>query len=280
MNLLVVVSAFTLTVFALFPALWVQPIQTLENIFSEGFRVGVKNGHGQIILDEYTTNAGFNYYAMITFMKVSLFTLIGVAFAIVGWSKHKKLSLTVVSYLGLFATLYFISMSIPSKKIDRYMLPIYPFLSLLSVYGYSLIKNKIIILVLFVGFIISPLLSFFPYYFTYTSPLYGSIQNANYFVAQKTFGVGMYDLKKLILNRYGDKVRMGFIDTKPMKAIYANSKVFDIRVYGPGSYDIVVLGINENFSGEIADAKSVLWKKDASMYINGLEFWKVYVKED
>ena len=160
------------------------------------------------------------------------------------------------------------------------MLPIYPFLSLLSVYGYSLIKNKIIILVLFVGFIISPLLSFFPYYFTYTSPLYGSIQNANYFVAQKTFGVGMYDLKKLILNRYGDKVRMGFIDTKPMKAIYANSKVFDIRVYGPGSYDIVVLGINENFSGEIADAKSVLWKKDASMYINGLEFWKVYVKED
>ena len=134
--------------------------------------------------------------------------------------------------------------------------------------------------VLLVGvFIVYPILTLFPYYFVYTSPLFISSVNANSIIAQKPFGVGIHDLRSALTTRYGPDVKLGFIDTKPMKAIFPNSQVQDIRVTGTNDYDVLILGVNEDFPENItnADAK---FEKDFSFYINGLEYWRAYVKQE
>lgn len=302
--------AVVLTI-VIFPALWVRPIDTIINIFSEGERIGIRNGHGQIVMGEYTRDAGPIYYPLVLLLKVSPFLWVGVLSGVVLSLKKKKLLIkpglkslinNPLGFLGIFYLGYFLVMVFPSKKIDRYMLPEYPYLALLSVYGYyklgqikrsaKLIYFSLIGFGMFLFFIVYPLITFYPYYFTYSSPIFGGVKVANSVLAQKPFGIGMYDLKQFILERYfkptnttlsGDDVTnqypaLGFIDVKPMRAIYPNSKVHDIREIGTSKYDIIVLGIGEEFPENVLKSK-FNYVKDSSMYINGLEYWRVYVKE-
>jgi hypothetical protein len=155
------------------------------------------------------------------------------------------------------------------------MMAVFSYYGLLSI---SKIKNftpYIVILVL--SFIVWPIIQFYPFYFIYTSPLFGDSVSANSVIGQKPFGVGIYELKNEIVKKYG-YARLGFIDTKPMEAIYANSKVFDIRVNGESDYDLLILGINEEMPEDVADSKVKFVKKD-SVYINGMEYWRIYEKQ-
>src|SRR3990172_4543600 len=87
-------------------------------------------------------------------------------------------------------------------------------------------------------FYIVPAISYFPYYFTYTSPLFGSPVSANRVIAQKPFGIAVPALRDYIIDRYGGEPELGFIDTKPMKSIYSNLKIADIRVNGTSDYEL------------------------------------------
>jgi hypothetical protein len=171
-------------------------------------------------------------------------------------------------------------MSLPSKKVDRYITPMFPLFALLAVDGYERIKkHKILIASLLSSvFIMLPLITFFPYYFTYTSPVFGTAENANKIVAQKPFGVGIPMLRDFIISKYGNNVNLAFYDVKPMKAIYGNSKVWDIRTCDTSDYQLLVLGVNEEPPVNVEGGK-VTFVKDASLFINGLEYWKVYVKQ-
>ena len=64
-----------------------------------------------------------------------------------------------------------------------------------------------------------------------------------------------------------------------MKAIYSNSKVADIRVNGVSDYELLVLGINEEIPEKVLES-GTRFRKDSSLYVNGLEYWRIYVKED
>ncbi|AHB40040.1 TPA: hypothetical protein DHW62_00850 [candidate division WWE3 bacterium] len=293
-----ILGAFVLTTFILFPALWVRPAFYLSEIFAESERVGIRKGHEQIILGETTQDAGILFYPLVVFMKTTPFLLIGLVLCFVKCFRSYTAPAKNISskysnpylYLGLFYLGYFFVMIYPSKKLDRYMLPLYPFLALAASYGiirsYSLIKTakmkKIFmsgVVFLFTLFYIVPAISYFPYYFTYTSPLFGSPVSANRVIAQKPFGIAVPALRDYIIDRYGGEPELGFIDTKPMKSIYSNSKVADIRVNGTSDYELLILGINEEMPEKVLKS-GTRFRKDSSLYVNGLEYWRIYVKED
>lgn len=301
--ILAIFLSFLLSVFIFFPALWVKPIYYISEIFSEGERIGIRKGHEQILFGESTNNAGLLFYPLVILMKVSPVVLLGVFLSLILWEKEcicnvlnvfkknnlKEWFLSFNGFLTIFYIGYFIVMLLPSKKIDRYMLVEYPYLAFLAFNGYSkLIKklykrdtkkkiNKSIIyllgIVLVLCFWIYPFYKLFPYYFVYTSPIFGSGKNANNIIAQKPFGIGMFDVKEMILDKYGE-VNLGFMDTKPMEAIYPSSKVFDIRVSGSEDYDVVVLASDEKMS----DKLSSKFEKKMVMYINDIEYWSIYEK--
>ncbi len=295
---LIVFIGFT---FLLFPALWKNPVYVMSDIFSEAQRIGLEDGHNQIFFGKKTQNPGILFYPIVLLLKISPFVLIGLAgylFKIINILRKKEenniklvgatkkigfVTFLLVYYLGYFSVMIY-----SSKKLDRYMLTVFPLLAYLSGYGYYYMygfftrarKLKFYIALstlTFIVFVVVPLVKVFPYYFVYTSPLFGSAQNANKIVGQKPFGMGIPDLLNFIDTRYGPDVNLGFIDTKPMRAIYPNSKVFDIRVDGASNYDLLILGINEEIPDDILDS-AYTFNKTYSYYINGLEYWRVYEK--
>jgi hypothetical protein len=292
----ILMSSFLISLFLLFPALFKGPVYYISEIFKESERIGVRNGHSQIIFGEYTEEAGPGFYPLVFLMKVSPFTLLGIAFAVIYFlvdfkkifQNKRGLTQSFSIYLTLFYLAYLAVMTLPPKKIDRYLLPMYPLFSCTAVIGLYKALDKfkeygryavLLIVSAFALFIIVPDTTLFPYYFTYTSPVFGSSEEANRIIAQKPFGIGIFRVRDEIINKYGDHPALGFFDVKPMEAIYPNSKVFDIRVTGPGSYDYIVLGVNEVIPEKISQDKRFNFEKDISIYLNGLEYWRVYAKK-
>lgn len=295
---IVIFLSFVFFTFLLFPALWVKPVYYLSFIFSESLRVGVRKGHSQILLGEETKDPGFWFYPLVILIRASPFLIIGVIAGLIVSLKKvgvllkdaKKKFLNFGLYLAVFNLGYVAAMTYPAKKIDRYMIVIYPLMAFLAVIGYSRIfsfckvrKTKILfwlsMIVLSAAFWAYPLIKIYPYYFTYTSPIFGSSENANKIVVQKTFGVGVHELRDFILKRYGGHPKLGFYDIKPIEAIYPNSLVFYVRVYGPSKYDLLVLAMNEDMPSLVLKSNSYYFEKDSSLIINGLEYYRIYVKK-
>jgi len=102
-------------------------------------------------------------------------------------------------------------------------------------------------------------------------------------LAQKPFGVAVPLLKDTVVGKYSegnkeDLPKIGFYDTQPMRAVYPNSKIFDVRVYGPSTYDILILGINEEMPEKVLSNGEYRFEKSHSIWINGLEYWRIYNK--
>lgn len=155
------------------------------------------------------------------------------------------------------------------KKIDRYLLVLFPPLF------YYLTKKFNEYSKFIVGFLLVNLASviyFSPYQFLYYSPVLLNYSNVNNLVAQKSFGVGIYDLKEYLLKNYGEK-KLGFYDIKPMETMYPNSKVFDVRQTSATKVDIVILSINE----KLPENYSNFYKKESFM-IKGIPLYDVYLK--
>jgi 4-amino-4-deoxy-L-arabinose transferase-like glycosyltransferase len=298
-------ASFALFSFLLFPALWSRPAHYLTEIINEGRRVGIRKGHDHIYFGQETNDPGMFFYPLVILLKSSPLLIIGVVVLAlsclsrkaINKEKLRNLAGEFVNFSTVFYLGYFLAMIYPAKKLDRYMLFIFPYLTLISVEGYYRLREFFrnrglgkLFAPLVLGFVfyfaVVPIVEIFPYLFTYTSPLFGSSVSANNIIGQKSFGMGLFELKDYILSNYGqytrkgeDVPRLGFYDTKPMKAIYPNSRVFDVRVNGPSDYDILVLTINEKMPEEIVESPEV-YEKSSSLYINELEYWRIYVKKE
>jgi len=297
-SLVYILLSFFFFTLLLFPALWKDPVYYLfEMTFREGQLAGMVEGHKQIVFGKQVMNGGVLFYPLVFLLKISPFTLIGFLLFIIFKIKFIKISPKIFEnlknkkigfglFIGIFYLGYIVFMVIASKKIDRYIIFMYPVFAYSAYSGYSFalnrLKNKSVGIFfaafLYIVFVLLPIIKVFPWYFTYTSPIFGSTSSANKIIGQKSFGVGIPDLKKYILETYEDEPKIGFYDTQPMRAVYPNSKIFDVRVYGPGEYDILILGINEEMPEKVVNSKEYRFEKSHSIWINGLEYWRIYNK--
>jgi len=272
--------SFTVSVFILFPALWVDPVGNLTRIIKEADRVGVRTGHSQIFFDKFygeEDNPGIGFYVFTLVVKFSplvLFCIVILLFEFVKSVRNGKFNisesrgiffLTVYSFY-LFAIIY------SDKKVDRYLLLLIPVIF----YLFSYIFQKYIKFI--VGFLILNIVSviyFHPYQFLYYSPILGNFENAEKIIAQKSFGMGILELKEYILTNFGE-VSVGMYDIKPIETLYPNSKVFDIRETSTSKVDIVILSKNENLPTRY-ESSFVL--KDV-FYIKDLPIYMIYIKNE
>ncbi len=286
------VISTVVTIFTLFPALWVNPKFVLTDIYNEGLRIGTRRGHEQVLLGETVDAAGPEFYPIVLALKTSPVVWLGLGLFVFVLVKNRRRIQSsdkmFALYLTVFYLLYFIGMTVASKKIDRYMVPLFPWLGIMASIGVVQALNDVkgrvgkiglnFSLALVTGICsIYPLISLYPYYFTYTNFIFGSANNANKIVGQKPFGIGIWELKNRLIEKHGKNVPLGFIDRKPMSMIYKNSQLFDIRETGTGKYDLIILGPNEKMPENVTDGKYSFIQDDA-MYINGLEFWRIYKK--
>ena len=179
--LLVMVTMF-LTFFALWPAMWVAPIQTINSYVFKGVQgVGIEEGHKHFWFGEYTSNPGILFYPIILLGRYSSVLFLGsIAGAIMVLYKILKKKISVNNFY-FYALLYFLGYTamivLVSKKMDRYSLPaIFGMISLLIYFFINLkLTRKIqsLILSVYILFTVVLYLGLHPHYLAYYSPLIG-----------------------------------------------------------------------------------------------------------
>jgi hypothetical protein len=269
---------FLATVFILFPALWIDPIGNLTRIIREADRVGVRTGHSQIFFERFygeDDNPGIAFYIFTLIVKFSplfLYCIIVLLFEFIKSIKNGEFK--VLENRGIFFltvySFYIFAIAYSDKKVDRYLLLLIPVVFYLFTFIFHKYSKYVI------GFLILNVISvvyFHPFQFLYYSPILGNFENAEKIIAQKSFGMGIVELRDYIVKNFGD-VSVGMYDIKPLEALYPNSKVFDIRESSKSKVDIVILtkdeSLPENYEGNFA-LKDIFYLKDLPVY-------QIYVK--
>ena len=175
-------------IFICWPAVWVAPLQqpwaVVENAFLSAANLDeVAAGQSQ---EEDTywliPDLGPAYYPVNGAFKLSPLVSLGLLIGLGWWlrsGKNRAWFSQQAGWLALFAGLFLLFMTAGGKRSSRYILPIFPSLALLAVFGWYRLKlagrrlrlGAAVTAALGVGLL--TLLPYQPYYFTYFNPLLG-----------------------------------------------------------------------------------------------------------
>ena len=176
---------------ALFPAMWVDPVGTIQRMLHETFGK-VDEGHLVFFMGQPTKNPGFWFYPYVVPFRLTPLTAIGAALsAVTGfslWRKNRSLA-TAVLILWLYVLAFFGFGDLSPKKQDRYLLPVFPLLDILAVLGWASLfgmfkvrssKFKVVqwgIAALVAAQALTAL-TWYPYFLAYFNPLMGGLPRA------------------------------------------------------------------------------------------------------
>jgi len=190
----------------LFPALIADPAYIFNDIFLAGKEAVVAST--QISHLEKVTKTLF--YVLIMFYKLSPLVIFAFLFS---FCKRKEILENKSLKLALiYALFYLVSLTIAHKKIDRYVIVMFPPLILIVSYYLSLLNNKALKNILIAGFLFTIVSTFiyYPVFSAYNSPILGGTKTA--------ISLGLYDNSGEYL---ADAAR------------YLNQKGRDVKVYVP-----------------------------------------------
>lgn len=133
----VAVATFVL----LWPAMWTQPLGTLQRMATEMEAYVEGHVNPNFFWGQPTVDPGPLFYPIAYLFRVTPATLIGLmAIVVAGWRREWPLTVprtrqTVVA-LALFALIFFVAMTVPAKKFDRYILPAFLALDVVAAVGW------------------------------------------------------------------------------------------------------------------------------------------------
>jgi hypothetical protein len=185
----------------LWPALWVAPIQTLQQMYNDAFQVGgAGTGHDTYYLGQVVDDPGPWFYPYAIAFRLTPVTMIGlllvIAWLVVRFTKNSPVSEPPASsaktagILLLYIIFVILLANASPKKLDRYVMAVIPPLIFLAALGWTQVvgllhqvwqKRPFIQPVLLGGLIMLQLVFAIlaaPYYLTYYNPFLGGVQAA------------------------------------------------------------------------------------------------------
>lgn len=175
-------SLFVLFFILIWPGMWVAPDVALQTYFTGVFDVGVEGGHIQLYFGQITRDPGIGFYPLALLFRSSVYLVLGLLGYLYVQSKIMDSKIRdFVWCTFIFCLLYFVEISIPSKKLDRYIIPTIIGMALISSFFYLWVWNKflrsknLLFALIFLPQIVM-LTYVTPDYFSYYSPLGGGIR--------------------------------------------------------------------------------------------------------
>lgn len=188
----------TLTFVLLWPAMWFDPLGTLQRMSVEMGVYVERHTTVNYFLGQPIDDPGLLFYPLAILWRSTPATLIGLVAALFyGWRRQGVLAQPKIRQtagaLTLFALVLVIGMSIGAKKFDRYMLPSLLALDLVALFGWLCLRKPIVqiaravtnrtyshLVTLSLLFLLHALPGFlhYPYYLTYFNPLLGGSATA------------------------------------------------------------------------------------------------------
>lgn len=174
--LFVVIATF----FVFWPALWVEPVEVFKTLYQGIAQVGVEGDHIQYYFGKLVGNPGPTFYFVVLAFKSSVYLLLGFVGALIFRRKLAKEYRQFLDFLLIFIFFYFIQLIIPSKKLDRYLLPALVIMSLVSSVFFAWLFEKLkfnkVKIVLALLPVIFTFIYLQPDYFSYYNPLFGGLK--------------------------------------------------------------------------------------------------------
>jgi hypothetical protein len=223
-------------IFTLWPALWVDPRGVYLELFKGVSTIGIESDHIQYYFGKLVADPGFTFYPVVMFIRISPWILIGlIGTLILAWKK-KIGQRRFVLFLAIFSVFYLIQLTIPSKKLDRYILPAILSVTLMAVPCYIWLCDRLKqYKYLLKGFLVSVIVLtnsyLHPDYFTYFTPLIGGLTNGIKIVEPKWL-IGereiLSEVKKLMVN--GNYVTLGYGSS--LEKIIQTEEDTDVMIVG------------------------------------------------
>ena len=190
----------TVLFFALFPAMWLDPLGVLGNIYTVMVEYSGGHTNPNFFMGRAVHDPGPFFYPVAFLFRATPATLIGLAAALVAGLRHatpfdKPTVRRAVGGMLIFALVFFLGMTVIGKKFDRYLLPIFPLLLVTAAGGWLAMATALghswrrrrssatgfvapAVIVLIVGGALVLLHGVFtartyPYYINYYNPLLG-----------------------------------------------------------------------------------------------------------
>ncbi|NMB69995.1 hypothetical protein GYA27_02230, partial [candidate division WWE3 bacterium] len=119
---------------ALWPVMWVNPLKALTGLYQGIADVGIETDHSQIYFGQKVADPGTLYYFVVLAFRSSVWMLLGFfgALYLLISKKFSDDKNKFIVFLLAYSFLYFAEITVPSKKLDRYILPSILTMSLVS----------------------------------------------------------------------------------------------------------------------------------------------------
>lgn len=274
----------------LWPSFRIDPIGTLRQMIDYTETVGGSD-HENFFMGRPVGDPGPLYYVVAMAFRLTPATMLGLVLLLVGllpfgrrlpagWGPR-------LAILSVFIVLFILMMAAAPKKFDRYLLPVFPTIELLSAVGFWLLLRRIPrglgvkalpALLLVLGVSQAVLSAYvYPYYLAYYNPLLGGGP-----AAAKTFVVGWgegLDIVTSYLNKKPDAERLTVAGFYPrvMSAQFKGAVLSD-KQYDGAMADYVVLYVNAVQRDLANRLRTVTRGKRTEMLvkINGIEYARLY----
>lgn len=181
-----------ITFVLVWPAMWVAPVKSIEGLYKGIADVGIESEHSQIYFGTLVEDPGTLFYLVVIGLRSTVWLFLGFICALIFISLKKldpKRSSFII-YLASFSLVYLVEITLPSKKLDRYIIPSILTMSLASSIFIDWLvvkfdKYKYLFMSLLFGFALYTNLLVHPDYFTYYSPLFGGYAKGIYILEPK-----------------------------------------------------------------------------------------------
>ncbi len=235
----------------LWPAMYTHASLALQTLYRGVFTVGVETEHYQLYLGKWVEDPGWAFYAVVLAYKTSLWLIFGVLGFLF---MHKKLESDqkkkdFVVYCLLFAVFYMIELSIPAKKLDRYILPSIMSLVLVASFFYEYLfeyisakfkYGKHFFILILGSATLGTMLYLYPNYFSYYSPLLGGLKNGIYDIEPKWM-IGQRE----VVSYFEDKLEDGELGR------YLPEQSLDSQLNKPEIKHLLTIGFQEKYYTQI-----------------------------
>ncbi|NJO07083.1 MAG: phospholipid carrier-dependent glycosyltransferase [Chloroflexaceae bacterium] len=119
---------------ALWPALWVDPVGSIQTIINEAAgNGGQAHPDGSFFLGQAVGDPGWLFYPAALVLRLTPWALLGVL--ALAWPTRERQHRVLVALLVVAVLAFLLLLSIPPKKFDRYILPVFPLLDILAAVG-------------------------------------------------------------------------------------------------------------------------------------------------
>lgn len=259
----------------LWPAMWVDPLNTLKNIFSQAAVYAIQ-GHENITFFNGRVypigDSAWNFYPISFLWRTTPPVLVGLGLALLALIFNHKLRIPrskqrTILYLLLYAALFTLMMSLGDKKFDRYILPAHLACDIIAAFGWVALADTIISrladrvstrakqlgMLIFYSLLIAiqllGVLQTYPYYLNYFNPILGGSDKAGK-VMMVGWGEGL-DLAADYLNELplAEELRViSWYGDGPLSYLFVGQTVgmdVDMNLEFLKKADYVVLYINQ-----------------------------------